>query len=75
MVWEEYIKDPDDEDFASSFAILEHAMLSLPMACYYQRLKSVVLFGTKNCNARKFVRNRLLHPLSREKEEPDFNHI
>ena len=29
----------------------------------------------KNGNARKFIRNRLLHPLSREEEEPDFDHI
>ena len=43
-------KDPDEdyEGFLSSFATLEDAMLSLPMACYYHRLKSVVMFGTKN---------------------------
>ena len=69
-------KDPDDddEDFISSFATLEDAMLSLPMACYYHRLKSIVMFGTKNDNSAKFIRNRLLHLLSRE-EEPDFDHI
>ena len=70
-------KDPDDDDkgFILSFATLENAMLSLPMACHFHRLKSVVLFGTKNGNARKFIRNRLLHPLSREEEEPDFDQI
>ena len=42
-------KDPydDNEGFVSSFATLEDAMLSLPMACYYYRLKSDVLSGTK----------------------------
>ena len=69
-------KDPDDDDegFVSSFVTLEDAMLSLPMACYYHRLKSIVMFGTKNDNSAKFIRNRLLHLLSRE-EEPDFDHI
>ena len=55
--------------------VLEDAMLSLPMACYYHRLKSVVMFGTKDGNARTFIRNRLLHLLSKEEEEPDFDHI
>ena len=32
-------------------------MLSLPMACCYHRLKSVVMFGTKNGNIVKFTRN------------------
>ena len=34
-------KDPDgdDEGFVSSFGTLEDTMLSLPMACYYHRLK------------------------------------
>ena len=69
-------KDPDDNDegLASSFGTLEDAMLSLLMAYYYHRLKSVMMFGTKNDNARTFIRNRLLHPLSRE-EEPDSDHI
>ena len=44
-------KDPDGEDddegFVSSFVTLEDAMLSLPMACYCHRLKSVVMIGTK----------------------------
>ena len=43
-------KDPDDDDdegFISSFVTLEDAMLSLPMACYCHRLKSVVMFGTQ----------------------------
>ena len=67
--------DDDSEGFLSSFDILEDAMLSLPMACYYHRLKSVVIFGTKDDNARKFMRNRLLHLLSKEEEDPDFDHI
>ena len=44
------LKDPDDddgEDFVSSIGTLEDAMLSLPIACYYHRLKLVVLFKTK----------------------------
>ena len=49
--------------------------LSLPIACYYHRLKSVVMFCTKNGNTKKFIMNRLLHPLSREEDQPDFNHI
>ena len=42
-------KDPDDDDdgFVSSFGTLKNAMMSLNMACYYHRLKSVVAFGTK----------------------------
>ena len=71
-------KDPDDDDdegFVSSFATLEDATLSLPMACYHHRLKSFVMFGTKNGNAWTVIRNRLLHPLSKEEEEPDFDHI
>ena len=70
-------KDPDEdyEGFLSSFATLEDAMLSLPMACYYHRLKSVVMFGTKKCKARKFIRNMLLYPLSKEEEESYFDHI
>ena len=69
-------KNPDDNDegFVSSFGTLEDATLSLPKACYYHKLNLVVLFGTKNGNARKFIRNRLLHPSSSE-EEPDFDHI
>ena len=51
-------------------------MLSLPIAYYYHRLKSVVMFKTKDVNERKFIRNRLLHPLSKEEEEePDYDHI
>ena len=50
-------------------------MLSLSMACFYHKLKSVVLFDMKNGNAMKFIRNRLLHPLLRKEEEPDFDHI
>ena len=61
--------DDDDEGIVSSFAIFEDAMLSLPMACYYHRLKSVALFQTNNGNAMKFIRNRLLHSLSKEEEE------
>ena len=70
-------KDPDNDvkGFVSSFGSLEDAMLSLPMACYYHRLKSVVMFGTKNDNARKFISNRLLHSSSKEEEEPVFDHI
>ena len=71
-------KDPDDDDdegFVSSFTTLEDAMLALPMAKYYYRLKSVVMFGTKNSNTMKFIRNRFLHHLSREEEELDFDHI
>ena len=30
--------------------------------------------GTKNGNARKFIRNRLLQHLSREEEYPDLDH-
>ena len=43
------LKDHDDDDkgFLSSFGTHEDAMLSLPMACYHHRLKSVVMFGTK----------------------------
>ena len=67
--------DDDDEGFVSSFGTHEYAMQSLPMACYYQRLKSVLLFKTKDGNARKFIRNRLIHPLSKEDEEPNFDHI
>ena len=43
-------KDPDDNDdegFVSSIATLKDTMLPLPMACYYHRLKSVVIFGIK----------------------------
>ena len=54
--------DDDDEGFVLSFCILKDAMLSLPMACYFHRLKSVVLFDTKNNNGRKF-----------REEEPDFD--
>ena len=70
-------KDPDfdDECFVSSFGTLEHAMLSLPMVCYYNKLKSVVMFGTKDDNARTFIKNRLLHLPSKEEGEPDFDHI
>ena len=39
--------DNDDEGFVSSFITLEDAMLSLSITCYYNRLKSVVLLGTK----------------------------
>ena len=58
-------KDPDDDDkeFVSSFGTLENAMLSQPMACYFHRLKSVVMFKTKDGNASTFIRNRLLHSL------------
>ena len=55
--------DDDDKGFVSSFGILEDAKQSLPIACYYCRLKSVVMFDTKDGNARTFIRNRLLHPL------------
>ena len=70
-------KDPNDDDngFVSSFSTLEDVMLSLPVACYYHRLKSVVMFDTKDDNARTFIRNRLLHSLSREEEEPYFNYV
>ena len=59
----------------SSFGTHEDAMLSLPMACYYHRLKLVALFKMTNSNGRNFIRNRLLHPFSKEEEEPDFDHI
>ena len=70
-------EDPDDDDegFESSIATLEHAMLSLQIAWYHHKLKSVVMFGTKDGNTRTFISNRLLHPLSKEEEEPDFDHI
>ena len=45
------------------------------MACYYQRLKLVVMSSKKIGNEAKFIRNRLLHPLLRKEEEPDFDHI
>ena len=53
-------KDPDDdsESLVSSFGTFEDALLSLSMAG----------------NAATFIKNRLLHPSSRE-EEPDFDHI
>ena len=54
--------EDDDEGYVSSFGTLEDAMQSLSMSCYYHRLKSVVLLKTKDGNARKFIRNRLLHP-------------
>ena len=38
--------DDNLEDLVSSFGTLEDDMLSLPMACYYHRLISVVIFGT-----------------------------
>ena len=70
--WKNVFKDPDDNDegFVLSF-FLEDAMLSLPV----DRLKSDVMFGTKDSKARTFIRNRLLHPLSKEEEEPDLYHI
>ena len=69
-------KNPDDDEgFVSFFGTIDDAMLSLPKACYYHRLKSVVFFQTKDGNARKFIRNRFLHLLSKEEEEPDFDHI
>ena len=67
--------DKDDECCVSSFSTLEDAMLSLPMAFCYHGFKSVVIFGTKQGNARTFNRNRLLHSLSRDEEEPGFDHI
>ena len=50
------LKDPDDdsERFLSAIDTLEDAMLSLPKACYFHWLKSVVMFGTKTGNARVF---------------------
>ena len=39
--------EDNDEGLVSSFGTLEDAMLSLPMVCYYHRLKSVVMVGTK----------------------------
>ena len=39
--------DDDDEGLVSFFGTLEDAMLSLPMACYYHRLTSFLMFGTK----------------------------
>ena len=39
--------DDGDDGFVSYFATLEDAVLSLPWACYYHRLSSAVLFGTK----------------------------
>ena len=47
-------KDPnnDNEGFVTSFIVLEEAMLSLLMACYSHRLKSAVMFKTKDGNAR-----------------------
>ena len=33
------------------------------------------MFGTKKGNAEKFIRNRLLHPSSREEKDSDFDHI
>ena len=71
-------KDPDDDDdegFVSSFATFKDEMLSLPMACCYHRLKSVVMSGTEDGNARIFISNRLFCPLSRENDEPDFDYI
>ena len=69
-------KDPDDDDegFVSSVGTLDDAMLSLSMACYYHRLKSIVISSTNNGNAAKCIRNELLYLSSRE-EEPDFDHI
>ena len=43
-------KDPVDDDakgLLSSFGTLEDPILSLPIACYYHRLKSAEMFGTK----------------------------
>ena len=67
--------DVDDKGFVSSFATLEDEMMSLPMACYFHSLKSFVIFGTRNGDEKKYIRNKLFHPLSREEEEPDFDHI
>ena len=65
--------DNDSEGMESSFGTLEDSMLSLSMACHYHKLISIVMFGTQNGNAAKFIRNRLLY-LSTREEEPCFDH-
>ena len=64
--------DGDSESFVSTFCTLEDVTLLLSMACDYCRLYSFVMLGTKTWNEVKFIRNRLLHPSSKE---ADFDHI
>ena len=66
--------DDDSEVLVSYFGTLEDAMLSLPITCYCHRLKFIVMLGTHTGNVIKFIKNRLLHPSTRE-EEPDFDYI
>ena len=70
-------KDPDDknEGIVSSIATLDDAKLSLPMTCYYHRLKAVVMLNTKDSNAKTLIGNGLIHPILTEEEDPNFDFI
>ena len=56
MLWQEFFQRP----WWWSYSNLEDAMFALPMAAYYHKLMSVVIWDTKNGNATKFIKNSLL---------------